>query len=264
MKGLCLAASILAAGLARAGADSPAHRQIKFNPVPARIDLAAARTAVVVIDMQNDFCSDGGLLDRMRMDLSEIKRTIAPTARVLAAARQAGLPIIYLQMAFKPDLSDAGPKGSPNREGHLHAGAGSPVVAPDGSASRILIRDTWDTAVVDALKPAPGDITIYKTRFDGFYQTNLDSTLKKLGVTQLVVVGLTTSTCVESTIRDAMFHDYSCVLLADCTAEPLGAELPYTNYAATLFVVQARFGAVSNSAEFQEAVRRRLGPGPDH
>ena len=120
-------------------------RIIKFDPAPAKIDFDSARTAVVVVDMQNDFCSPGGLLDRLGMDLSEIQRTIGPTARVLTSARKAGLPIVYLKMAFKPDLSDLGREGSPNRMGHMRAGAGKTISAPDGSTSRILIRDTWDT-----------------------------------------------------------------------------------------------------------------------
>jgi ureidoacrylate peracid hydrolase len=217
---------------------------------------------MVVVDMQNDFCSSGGLLDRLGIDLTGIQRSIAPTASVVTAARTAGLPIIYLKMAFKPDLSDMGREGSPNRTGHMRAGAGKSITAPDGSTSRILIRDTWNTAIIPALKPEPGDIEIYKSRFSGFYETDLDTVLKKLGVTQLIVTGATTSICVESTIRDAMFRDYSCVLLADCTAEPIGAEMSRTNYDASLLLVQGRLGgAVSNSEKFLEALRQKQGNG---
>ena len=233
-------------------------RIIKFDPAPAKIDFDSARTAVVVVDMQNDFCSPGGLLDRLGMDLSEVQRTIGPTARVLTSARKAGLPIVYLKMAFKPDLSDLGREGSPNRMGHMRAGAGKTISAPDGSTSRILIRDTWDTDIIPALKSEPGDILIYKSRFSGFVGTELDSVLKNLGVSQLIFTGATTSVCVESTIRDAMFLDYSCVLLSDCTAEPVGAELARTNYDASLLILQSRFGvAISNSDRFQEALRLR-------
>jgi len=251
--GVCL-------GLSAAMAAENRPRFLKFNPAPATIEVDSARTAVVVVDMQNDFCSAGGLLDRLGLDLSEIQRSIAPTARVLASARKATLPIIYLKMAFKPDLSDMGREGSPNRTRHLRAGAGKTITAPEGSISRVLIRDTWDTDIVPALKPESSDIVIYKSRFSGFFETELDAVLKKLGVTQLIVTGATTSVCVESTIRDAMFLDYSCVLLSDCTAEPLGAELPRTNYEASLLVIQTRMGgAISNADKFQEALQLRKG-----
>ena len=254
----CIAASLFLAHAARCA--NPAPVVIKFNPNPAAIDVTQARTAVIVVDMQNDFCSASGLLDHLGFDLTGIQRVIPVIARVLASARKAGLPVIYLKMAFKPDLSDMGAEGSPNRVGHLRAGAGKTVTAPDGSSSRILIRDTWDTDIVPGLKPMPGDIQIYKSRFSGFVGTDLDATLKKLGVTQLIFTGATTSVCVESTLRDATFLDYSCVLLADCTAEVVGAELSRTNHDASLLIIQSRFGTISSSDKFHEALQARPGP----
>ena len=240
-------------------ATSAEHSVPPFDPTPAAIDIDSARTAVLVVDMQNDFGAKGGLFDLMGLDMSGIQRVVAPTARVLASARQAGLKIVYLKMAFRPDLSDLGREGSPNRVGHLRAGVGKAVRAPDGSASRILIRDTWNTDILPALKPERGDVIIYKNRYSGFFETELDATLKKMGVTQLIVTGCTTSICVESTIRDAMFRDYSCVLLADCTAEPMGDGLARSNYEASLLLIQLRLGAVSNSATFVKAVEARGG-----
>jgi ureidoacrylate peracid hydrolase len=107
---------------------------------------------------------------------------------------------------------------------------------------------------VDALKPQAGDIVIYKHRFSGFYETDLDATLKQLGAKYLIVTGCTTSVCVESTIRDAMFRDYSCVLLADCTAEPIGCDFPRSNHEASLLVIQTLFGWVSESTAFVRAL----------
>ena len=120
--------------------------------------------------------------------------------------------------------------------------------------SRILIRDTWNTDIVPELKPRNDDVVIYKHRFSGFYQTDLDATLTRLGVKYLIVTGCTTSVCVESTVRDAMFRDYACVLLADCTGEPIGHGLPRSNHEASLLVVQTLFGWVSDSAEFIKAL----------
>jgi ureidoacrylate peracid hydrolase len=235
------------AGPASAPAQGPLVR-IEAKPDPIVIDTA--RTAVIVVDMQNDFGTKGGMFDRAGIDISMIQRAVAPTARVLASARQAGMKVVYLKMAFRPDLSDLGDAGSPNRERHLRLGVGQPIHAPDGGEGRTLIRDTWNTEIVDALKPEPSDTVIYKHRFSGFYQTDLDAVLKRSAVKYLVVTGCTTSVCVESTLRDAMFRDYSCVLLADCAAEPIGFGLPRSNHEASLTVIQTLFGWVSGSAEF--------------
>jgi ureidoacrylate peracid hydrolase len=129
-------------------------------------------------------------------------------------------------------------------------GAGEEVLAPDGSESRILIRDTWNSNILGALAPESEDKQIYKTRFSGFYQTELHDVLQSLGIKSLVVTGCTTNVCVESTIRDAAFRDYNCLLLEDCTAEPLGSGFERSNHEAALFTMQTAFGWVSNSAEF--------------
>jgi nicotinamidase-related amidase len=128
--------------------------------------------------------------------------------------------------------------------------------APDGRESRILIRDTWNTDVLDELKPQADDLAIYKHRFSGFYQTDLDATLRKLGIQYLIIAGCTTSVCVESTVRDAMFRDYSCVLLEDCMSQPtLPHSLPGSNHDASLVLAEAFFAWVSKSEQFMSAVQ---------
>src|SRR6266478_809782 len=229
-------------------------RPVKIDAKPEPITIDSAKTAVIVVDMQNDFGTKGGLFDHAGYDISIIQKAIGPTATVLASARHAGLRIIYLKMGFHPDLSNLGSEGSPTRMRHLRAGAGKTVHAPNGTESRILIRDTWNTEIVPELKPQPGDIVIYKHRFSGFYQTDLDAILKQLGVKYLIITGCTTSICVESTIRDAFFRDYSCVLLKDCTHEPMGYGLTRSNYEATLFLIQGGFGWVSASDELIKAL----------
>src|SRR6266404_9991606 len=148
------------------------------KPEPIAID--PARSAVIVVDMENDFVAKGGMFDRAGVDISGAQNVIPATAKVLSAAREAGLKIIYLKMGYRPDLSDLGTTDSVNRTRHLKFGVGQKIQTPDGRESRLLIRDTWDTDIVPELKPQPNDIVIYKTRFSGFYQTNLDATLKKL------------------------------------------------------------------------------------
>ncbi len=218
---------------------------VPASPTPFALDTA--RAALLVIDMQNDFGARGGMFERAGIDVTPIRAAIGPTARAIAAAREVRVPIVYVKGGYRPDLSDLGAPGSPNRERHLAFDVGAAVTAPDGSASRVLIRDTWNTEIVDELKPQPGDLVIWKTRYSGFYETELDATLRSRGITQLIVTGCTTSICVESTLRDAMFRDYSCVLLADCSAEPIGADLPRTNHEASLLVIEALFGWVTSS-----------------
>jgi ureidoacrylate peracid hydrolase len=128
---------------------------------------------------------------------------------------------------------------------------GDTIIAPDGSKSRIMVRDSWGTEIVPELKPQTDDISIYKTRFSGFYNTNLDSTLKQLGKKYLIVTGCTTSVCVESTVRDAMFRDYLSVILEDCTAEPRGTK------ERTLNITRSGLGWVSNSEEFIKAIEHK-------
>ena len=228
---------------------------IHVKAKPDSIAIAASNTAVIVVDMENDFGSKGGMFDRAGIDISMIQKAVGPTAKVLAAARQAGLKIIYLKMAYHPDLSDIGTEGSPNWIQHIFfMHVGDTITTSDGSKSRILIRDSWGTDIVPALKPQTGDIEIYKTRFSGFFQTDLDGTLKKLGIRNLIFTGCTTSVCVESTVRDAMFRDYSSIVLEDCTAEPIGHELPRSNHEASLLVIQRVLGWVSSSDEFIKAL----------
>jgi ureidoacrylate peracid hydrolase len=236
---------------------SAGGRLATIDATPKPITVDTARTAGLVVDMQNDFGAKGGMFDLAGHDLSLVRATIAPTAGVLAALRRAGIRIVYLKMGYQPDLSDLGPPDSPNRL--RHSAVGRAATAPDGRESRILIRDTWNTDILDELKPEPGDAVIYKTRYSGFYGTDLDSVLRQHQVKWLVVAGLSTSVCVESTIRDAMFRDYSCVLLADCTAEPVGHEFTRGNHEASLLVIQVRFGWIAGSAD----VLRALDQGAD-
>jgi ureidoacrylate peracid hydrolase len=138
---------------------------------------------------------------------------------------------------------------------HLRAGVGQKVIAPDGKESRILIRDTWNKDIVPELKPQPGDDVIYKTRFSGFFETDLDTRLRNLGTKHLVITGCTTSICVDSTVRDAMFRDYLCVLLADCMSEPIGHGLPRSNHNASLLSAEVILGWVSDSERFLKALQ---------
>ncbi len=203
-------------------------RQVTIAAKPEALTIDPAQSAVIVVDMQNDFGAEGGMFALRGIDISRIRAVVAPTSRVLAAARLAGVTVVYLKMAFRPDLSDAGAPDAPNWLKHLPLRPGESATAPDGTPSRILIR----------------------------------AVLKSRSIRNLIFTGCTTSVCVESTIRDAMFRDYNCLLLADCTAEPIGDRLPRSNHDASLLVIQAQFGWVSESAEFITALEGQLQPVP--
>jgi nicotinamidase-related amidase len=130
-------------------------------------------------------------------------------------------------------------------------------------AGDFLIEATWNTDIVEELAPQPADVLVSKHRYSGFFETELDDILRARGVKNLIFVGWTTSVSVESTLRDAFFRDYRCVLLSDCTAEVVGSDLSRTNHEASLLVVEAPFGWVAESESLVQALERaQLVPAP--
>ena len=222
---------------------------------PAHLELSTDRTAVVVVDMQNDFASPGGMFHRAGVDIGGIQRIVAPIAMLLDAARAAGILVVYLKMGFQADLSDTGAPNSPTWLKHVPFEVGAQVVAPDGTPSRILVRDTWNTDIVDDLEPHDDDVVLYKNRYSGFYNTGLDELLRGRGIETLIVVGATTSVCVESTVRDATFRDYRCLVVEDRIAEPIGSGELRTNQDASLTVLELLFAWITDSAGVTDALR---------
>lgn len=236
---------------------SSEDRTLEIVARPAPLRFCPERAAVVVVDMQNDFASPGGMFERAGIDVVGIQAIVAPIAELLDAARPAGLVVVYLKMGFQPDLSDTGAPESPTWLRHVPFRVGADVPAPDGAPSRILIRDTWNTEVVDGLRPQGDDLVLYKNRYSGFYRTDLDEQLQARGIDTLIVVGATTSVCVESTVRDATFRDYRCLVVEDCTAEPIGSDAARTNHEASLNVLELLFAWVTDSAAVLEALSGR-------
>jgi ureidoacrylate peracid hydrolase len=231
-----------------------AARNVQIDARPGSVTFYPDASAVIVVDMQNDFGAEGGMFDRAGIDFSGIRRATAMTVPVLAAARAAGIPVVYLQMQHRADMADMGAADSPHRQRHARLRVGETVTAPDGSDSRILIAGSWGARIVDDLTPQPGDIVVAKHRFSGFFETPLHTILQGLGAKHLIFTGCTTSVCVESTIRDAMFRDYHPILLADCTAEPIGAGNSRSNHDASLLTIQMLLGWVSDSEAFIAAL----------
>ena len=222
------------------------------RPAPVRIETD--KTAVVVVDMQNDFGSPGGMFDRAGIDITGIAAFIEPIGLVLDHARGAGLRVFYFKMAFRADLSDAGYPDSPIWIKHIPLAVGAPVDAPDGEPSRVLIRDTWNTDIVAELAPQADDVVVYKNRYGGFHGTELEGLLRQSNVETLIVVGATTSVCVETTVREAVARDFHCVVLEDCVAEPIGAGLARSNHDATIQVLELLFASISDSSSMLTAI----------
>lgn len=234
--------------------------QIIVRARPSAFELDPGRTAVIVVDMQNDFGSRGGMFDRAGVPIEGIQAIVPNVRSVLDAARASGIFVAYLKMAFQPDLSDAGFPTSPTWLRHEHFGVGETVAGPDGQASRVLIRDTWNTEIIDELTPGPGDAVVYKSRFSGFHGPELDGLLTGRGVDRLIVVGATTSICVDSTVRDAMMRDYHCLVVSDAVAEPIAQDAPRSNHEATLLTMELLFAHVATTADVVGALREQLVP----
>lgn len=208
----------------------------KLNANPEAIDVDFDRSAILVVDMQNAFASKGGTLDIAGVDLADAPRVLSTIRSIVDAARMAGVPIVYyLQMAYKPDLSDAGGPRSPNTYKEL---AMRLMNAQPKLKGKLLTEGSWDVALVDELAPKPGDLVITKTRYSGFAGTTLDSQLRMRGIQYLFFTGIAANVCVESTLRHAYFLDYWPILVSDATMAAGGqAALD-----ATIFNVESFFG----------------------
>src|SRR5947199_7866549 len=221
---------------------------LKLDSKPEPIEVELTKCAVVVVDMQNAFASKGGMLDLAGVDISNAPRVVSSIKTVVNAARQVSVPIVYVQMGYKPDLSNSGGPHSPNwhKELAMHLMRCRPELK-----GKLLPEGTWDFAIVEDLNPEPGDLVVIKTRYSGFAGTTLDSQLRTRGIRYLFFVGIATNVCVESTLRDAYFQDYWPILIAD-GAMPAG---PATLHEATLFNVEHLFGRTSRAAEFGRSIK---------
>jgi ureidoacrylate peracid hydrolase len=214
----------------------------ELNAKPEAIAVDFDRAAIVAVDMQNAFASKGGMLDIAGADLSDAQRVVRAIRAVLAAARRAEMPVVYLQMGYKPDLSNSGGPNSPNwhKELAMHLMNKRPELK-----GKLLTEGTWDFAIVDELAPEEGDLVIIKTRYSGFAGTTLDSQLRVRGIRYLFFAGIATNVCVESTLRDAYFQDYWPILLRDGSMPAGNASVQE----ATLYNVESFFGWSAKSED---------------
>lgn len=176
---------------------------------PYTFELTPQKCALLIIDMQRDFLEPGGFGEMLGNDVLQLRRTIAPNKALLAAWRAAGLHVLHTREGHRPDLSDLPPAKKVR-------GKGAKTIGDEGPMGRILIRGEAGHDIIEELYPLPSEPVIDKPGKGAFFATDLHAILQNLGITQLIVTGVTTEVCVNTTVREANDRGYECLVPEDC------------------------------------------------
>lgn len=227
---------------------APAPRPVTLSSTPQQVSFDLNRAALVIIDMQNDFCAKGGWVDHLGADYTPDRAPIEPLRVLLPAWRGAGGAVVWVNWGNRPDLANM-----PPNQHHLYKPKGTGIGLGEplpGHGARVLQKDSWAAAVVDELEIAPTDICVDKHRISGFWDTPLDSILRNLGTRTILFAGVNTDQCVFCTLTDANFLGYACVLIEDCCA----TTSPAFCTEATLWNVRKCFGFVAGTNDVLRAL----------
>ena len=237
-----------------------APRPLRFDAMPQLIEIDLSRSAVVVVDMQNDFCHTQGWMGQKGIDVQPMQRPIPVIARLLPAWRNAGGAVVWLNWGVRPDRLNLSPTiHFKSKRGAMCAthgtadGVGYAEHSPE-DRGRSLVAGEWGAQVVDELNVVNTDITVFKHRLSGFWDNEFDSILRQQGITTLLFAGVNTDRCVFSTLQDAGFLGYDCVLLADACSTPSPAYVTQAIH----FIVQQLHGFVATAEALQVSLASRL------
>jgi nicotinamidase-related amidase len=217
-------------------------RPVEIPATPQNIRLDLSRTALLVVDMQNDFCHSDGWLGSIGVDVSPGRALIEPIGAMLEQSRAAGVPVIWVNWGNRPDLLNLGPSTL-----HVYnaTGAGTGLGDPLANGAPVLELGSWAANILDEFGDTSGDIQVAKFSMSGFWETHLDAILRNLGVTTLLFAGVNLDQCVLCTLQDASFRGYDCILLEDCCATTSPAFCAHS----ALYNIRQCFGFVASSAD---------------
>lgn len=223
-------------------------RRMRLTAEPQAIVVDLNKSALLIVDMQNDFCTTGGWLDSKGIDITPNRAPIAPLLRLVRRFRQDAIPVVWLNWGVRKDLLNISPS---LRHAHNKSGQEVNLCEPvPGTRSEVLRKGSWGAVVVDELNPGERDIQVTKHRFSGFWDTELDAILRNLGVKTIFIGGVNMDQCVMTTLEDASFLGYDTVLVEDGTA----TTSPEFCVQATLYNVRLLFGFTTTSAALDAAL----------